>query len=270
MFRIGEFSRIGQVSIKTLHHYDTIGLLKPAQVDRPTGYRLYTIDQLPRLHQILALKDLGFSLDQIADLLDRQLAYATIQALLELKQAELAQRVAEDQARLARIGARLRLLQQEGAMTPFAVVVRPVAPLVVLSARGIVDVAGMVRRLDAAAALAQGGLAPTGPLMTLFYHEGFREEGLDVEVAVPVAAANLPQIALGDGATLSARCCRGARSTCPAPPTARRWRRSSSRWPMKPPKSHRARQGAAHRCPDVSRRIGASAHRRGGGVESNG
>lgn len=47
--KIGEFARLAHVSLKTLHHYDAVGLLPPAHVDRFTGYRYYTLEQLPRL-----------------------------------------------------------------------------------------------------------------------------------------------------------------------------------------------------------------------------
>ncbi len=73
MFKIGEFSKLSQVTVKTLRYYDEIGLLKPAEVDRFTSYRYYSVDQLPRLNRILALKDLGLSLDQVAHLLDGNL-----------------------------------------------------------------------------------------------------------------------------------------------------------------------------------------------------
>lgn len=70
MFAIGEFARLAQVTVKTLRYYDEAGLLKPAHVDRDSGYRYYKASQLPRLNRILVLKELGFSLDQIATLLD--------------------------------------------------------------------------------------------------------------------------------------------------------------------------------------------------------
>jgi DNA-binding transcriptional MerR regulator len=70
MFKIGDFSRFSRVTVKMLRHYDEIGLLKPARVDPFTGYRYYTADQLPRLNRIIALKDLGFTLEQIGSLLD--------------------------------------------------------------------------------------------------------------------------------------------------------------------------------------------------------
>ena len=65
MIRIGDFSKLSRVSVKTLRFYDEMGLLKPVEVDRFTGYRYYEFDQLPRLYRILALKDLGFSLEEI-------------------------------------------------------------------------------------------------------------------------------------------------------------------------------------------------------------
>jgi DNA-binding transcriptional MerR regulator len=73
MLKIGEFSRLSQVTIKCLHHYDDLGLLHPAHVDPSTGYRYYTLEQLPRLHRIMALKELGLSLEQIGVMLDEDL-----------------------------------------------------------------------------------------------------------------------------------------------------------------------------------------------------
>lgn len=64
-YRIGVFAQMNRVTIKTLRHYDEIGLLKPEFVDDTNGYRYYTSKQLPHLHQIIALKDIGFSLEEI-------------------------------------------------------------------------------------------------------------------------------------------------------------------------------------------------------------
>ena len=63
MLKIGDFSKLSYVSAKALRHYDDLGLLQPAHIDPATGYRYYTVDQLPRLHRILALKDLGLALE---------------------------------------------------------------------------------------------------------------------------------------------------------------------------------------------------------------
>ena len=73
MLNIGEFARLGPISPRMLRHYDETGLVTPARVDPHTGYRWYDISQLRRLHRLLALRDLGFSLDQSRSVLDDDL-----------------------------------------------------------------------------------------------------------------------------------------------------------------------------------------------------
>jgi DNA-binding transcriptional MerR regulator len=85
MVRIGVFARLAEVSIKTLRYYDEVSLLKPSYIDDWSGYRYYTLDQLPRLYRILALKDLGFTLGEIATLLHRNLPAAEMTHLLQGK-----------------------------------------------------------------------------------------------------------------------------------------------------------------------------------------
>ena len=108
MFLIGEFSKISQVSKRLLHYYDDIGLLKPAQVDQATGYRYYSAKQLPRLNRILALKDLGLTLDQITKTLQADVSDDEITGMLMMKKAEMEQTVFEDMQRIRRIEARLQ------------------------------------------------------------------------------------------------------------------------------------------------------------------
>ena len=69
MLKIGDFSKLGQVSVRMLRHYDQLGLLNPDQIDKFTGYRYCAVEQLARFNRILFFKDLGFSLQQIKDLL---------------------------------------------------------------------------------------------------------------------------------------------------------------------------------------------------------
>ena len=69
--KTGEFSRLMQVTVKTLRHYEQRGLLLPDEVDQWTGYRHYGIEQMQRLNEIRQLQQMGFSLDEIADLLER-------------------------------------------------------------------------------------------------------------------------------------------------------------------------------------------------------
>src|SRR6476469_784158 len=89
VFKIGDFAKLSRVTVRTLRYYEEVGLLEPGEIDRWTGYRYYSADQLPRLNRILALKDLGFSLDQIVKLLDDNLSAAELRGILKMKQVEL-------------------------------------------------------------------------------------------------------------------------------------------------------------------------------------
>lgn len=115
MFSIGEFARLGSVSVRTLRHYDDVGLLLPAQVDEVTGYRRYSAHQLPLLNRIVALKELGFSLEQIRALTG-DVTVEELRGMLRLRKAELETDLGEQQARLQRVEARLREIEREGEM----------------------------------------------------------------------------------------------------------------------------------------------------------
>jgi len=122
MFRIGEFPKLGQVSSRMLRHYDKLGLLKPRSTDEWTGDRYYTIEQLPRLHRIIALKDLGLSLEQIGILLNEgdELPLAQLHGMLRMREADLAQELQAKQSQLAQVKARLQQLETEGEPSPGA------------------------------------------------------------------------------------------------------------------------------------------------------
>ena len=135
MIRIGEFARLSQVSVVTLRHYDELGLLNPMAVDPWTGYRTYSVAQLPRLNRILALKDLGFSLEQIEAVLTG-LTVEQLRGMLKLKQAEAEQRLAHEQERLVRIAARLKLIEQENDMSNDEVVLKT-APALRIASRTV-------------------------------------------------------------------------------------------------------------------------------------
>lgn len=183
--KIGNFARIGQVTVQTLRHYDDLGLLKPIEVDALSGYRYYVLDQLPRLHRILALKELGFSLDQIAHLLEDNLPPSELRGMLCLKHSELRQQVDEDLDRLERLEARLRLIDQEDHQPGYDVIIKPVDPLQVASVRGVIPsywdegpLWGLLFRQ-----LQQAGITANEPCLSL-YHSA--EPEIDVEACAPV------------------------------------------------------------------------------------
>lgn len=137
VFGIGDFAALGRVSVRMLRHYDAIGLLPPARTDPATGYRYYEADQLRRLNRIIAMKDLGLTLGQVADILDDKVSVEELHGMLRLRRAQLEAQLASDAARLAGVEARLRMIEEEGRMSTEDVVLKRVAPARVaeLSAR---------------------------------------------------------------------------------------------------------------------------------------
>lgn len=195
MFKIGDFSRLGQVSARMLRHYDQLGLLKPGHTDKWTGYRYYTIDQLADLHRLIALKDLGFSLEQIAGLLNRgdALPVPELRGMLKLRQAEISRELQVKQTQLISVEARLQQLEQEGRPSPYEIVVRPLECHTIASIRQVVPhIAEMpyycqVMYEQLYATLAQLKVPPLEPEITLYHNDEFQETNLDVEVSLPVA-----------------------------------------------------------------------------------
>lgn len=114
MFKISDFSRLSRVSLKTLRFYDDIGILKPANIEKDTGYRYYSADQLLTLNRILMYKDLGFTLQQIQQLLREDISTENVRGMLQRKENEIQQLLEVEQARLSRIQDRLLLLEREG------------------------------------------------------------------------------------------------------------------------------------------------------------
>ncbi len=199
MFRIGEFSQIARVSGRLLRYYDSLGLLKPLRIDPATGYRYYSADQLPRLNSILALKELGLSLDQIAKMVDDKIAPGEIRGMLMLKKAELELSLAAEQSRLRHIESRLRQIEEQGAMADYDVVVKRVPAQPYLAVRS--EFAGM----QGAVAMLKTVLTATrqipaearGPLIVVA-HSDFDDERLDLEIGIGLAEERKTRISLPD------------------------------------------------------------------------
>jgi predicted transcriptional regulator YdeE/DNA-binding transcriptional MerR regulator len=190
MLKIGDFSKLAQVSVKTLRHYGRLGLLKPAWVDRFTGYRYYSLDQLPRLNRVLALKDLGFSLEQIGELLREDLPIDELRGMMRLKRAEMERHIQAEQARLARIEARLMQIERGGAMPAYEVVLKPVLPQRVVGIRDVVvgyhDMERLFGELYAYLRTHATTVEPIEPGIAIYYDAEYLDRGIDAEAAVPL------------------------------------------------------------------------------------
>lgn len=208
LFRIGEFSQIARVSGRLLRYYDSIGLLRPQRIDPDTGYRYYSAGQLQQLNRILALKELGLSLEQVARMLDERVSAAEIRGMLALKKAELEQSLAEEAARLRHVESRLVQIEQQGSLGDYDVVLKsaPAAPF--LSRR-----ATYPRFDDAAAAIGEICQAVRAQVaaqalqhVVVVAHSDFEDQDLDLEIGVtvmrkinkPVRLKSSGELALGE------------------------------------------------------------------------
>ena len=193
MFTIGDFASHGRVSVRMLRHYDAIGLLRPAAVDPASGYRWYEAGQLARLNRLVALKDLGFTLEQVRSILDEKVSVEELRGMLRLRQAELQARIAGDTARLAQVEARLRIIEREGLMPADEVQVKRIPAVRIAELSGIAadfepesitPVIGplydeLVRRLERA------GVTPTGAPVA-WYEDATDGDGVVVHAGMPV------------------------------------------------------------------------------------
>ncbi|KAB8197768.1 MerR family transcriptional regulator [Nonomuraea phyllanthi] len=196
MFSIGDFARLGLVSVRMLRHYDAIGLLRPAHVDPVTGYRSYQAAQLSRLNRIVAIKDLGFTLEQVRAILDEKVSAEELHGMVRLRRAQLEAQISADLARLRGVEARLRTIEREGHMRTAEVVLKSLGPVRVaqLAARAASyegEHIGPViqplfrevcRRVEAAS------LRVTGPGIAYYEEEG--DGSVMVHACLPVAVGD--------------------------------------------------------------------------------
>ena len=188
MFKIGDFSRLCMVPVSALRYYADLGLLEPAAVDPASGYRYYDAAQLHLVNRIMALKDLGLTLEEVRAVLNQGLGGEELRGMLRLKRAEATRRVAEEQERLERVEARLRLIEKEGRMPEQEVVVRTFPEMRGLGMREkMAGTAAIPEFLgDGFGGLGMAGLVPAGPPLTIYHDPEFIPESIDVELVCPV------------------------------------------------------------------------------------
>ena len=117
MLKIGEFSKLSRVSVRMLRHYDEIGLLKPAEIDRFTDYRYYREDQLPTMCRITALKDMGFPLADIVKILEIYDDREALEGYFSARQRELEELSLDTTRKLSLLDAARERLRKEQTMS---------------------------------------------------------------------------------------------------------------------------------------------------------
>ncbi|MFD8543500.1 MerR family transcriptional regulator [Streptomyces sp. NPDC059649] len=232
MFSIGDFAQYGRVSARMLRHYDAIGLLCPARTDPVTGYRYYEAAQLARLNRIIALKDLGFSLQQVGAILAEEVSVPELRGMLRLRRAELEATLTAAGERLAQVEARLRSIESEGHMSADDVVVKPTGTVLLAELSGIAasygpeDIGPVIQPLYAelCARLEAAGVTPAAP--GLAYYEAAAGDyeaaagddgGVAVAAGAPAATGNEPgagAVVVHAGLTVSAEALARAGARC--------------------------------------------------------
>jgi len=138
MLKIGDFSKLSRISIRMLRHYDEIGLLVPKSTDSFTGYRYYGEDQLPIAGQINSLKDMGFSLATIGEILKIYDDPQKLAEFLSVKQAEVEAEAKEIAHRLLLLKTAIKRLRKDGTTMSYNVTLKTLPERYVASVRQII------------------------------------------------------------------------------------------------------------------------------------
>lgn len=184
MLKIGEFSKLSRISVRMLRRYDEIGLLRPAEIDRFTGYRYYSERQLRRAGQILSLRDMGFSLMAIREMLDCG-DEAEIARFFRVRGEELRAEAETAAYRLRLLDTAQRRLRKDENMN-YNVTVKTIPERKVASVRMILpsyDAEGTAWDVLCAETDAMR-LVPDDPCLccAVFHDDEYREADVDVEV----------------------------------------------------------------------------------------
>lgn len=189
MFKIGEFSKLTQVSIRMLRYYDETGLLKPAETDKFTGYRLYSAEQIPDLNRIIFLRDLGFNVSEIADALDHW-EDELITNLLDGKRREIANTIKIEQDRLLKLEQAKKDIQQEKISTHYNVSIKSIPSYQVLSLRRTVPDYYSEEQLweELSAFTEEMNISVSESTFSIYHDPDYREKDVDIEICASVSA----------------------------------------------------------------------------------
>ncbi len=138
MLRIGDFSKLSRISIRMLRHYDEIGILHPKSVDDFTGYRYYSESQLPLAGRIQALKNLGFGLSVIKEILVKYEDVREMERFLLVKRKELEEEALATRQKLMLLDSTLKWIRKDGSLMDYNVTLKTVPERYVASVRQVI------------------------------------------------------------------------------------------------------------------------------------
>lgn len=193
MLKIGDFSKLAQISIRMLRHYDELGLLTPEQVDGFTGYRYYSEAQLPTAVRIMALKDMGFRLAAIPEILRRYDEPEALSAFLAEKRAQLRAEADETAYRLKLLETAMQRLRKEDGMMQYDVALKQMPERYVASLRMVIpaydqeQILWNIMRQETAHLHLK--MADPRYSLAVYHDEGYKERDVDVEIQIAVTGS---------------------------------------------------------------------------------
>ena len=221
MYSIGDYARIAQVSKRLLRYYDEIGLFQPVKIEPSSGHRYYSASQLPELNRILALKDLGLSLNQIQRFVRDDISAAEIQGMLSLKKAELEQQVLEELQCIRTIESRLKQIQARDNLVR-DVIVKQVPQQKLIGIRKVLPTnnSGDDFFWSVMNALPEGNDRTYGARTLVLHGDGVENDYTDLELGRLLHKTNHAPLTTYDGLTLDTRSLPAATMATFIPPTS--------------------------------------------------
>lgn len=194
MLKIGDFSKLSRISIRMLRHYDEIGLLIPKNTDSFTAYRYYAEDQLPIAGRIAALRDMGFGLVAIGEILKSYNDPETLAGFLSVKQAEVQAEVDEAAHRLLLLETAINRLRKDDTAMKYNVTLKT------LPERQVASVRRVIPAYDHEGELWQALMQVVAPMniqendpcypLAMFHDKEYKEHDVDVEVQISVKGSH--------------------------------------------------------------------------------
>ncbi len=187
MFKIGEFSKITQVSIRMLRYYDEVGLLKPEEVDKRTGHRMYSVTQIPRLNRILYLRDSGFNISEIA--LALEMNDCLLLETLEQKRFEIMDTIQNEQEKLRKIAIAKNEIKENKGELHYNISIKAIPEYQVLSLRRIVSTYYSEGDLwnELSAFAKEQKIEISSHTFSVYHDTVYKEQNVDIELCVPVS-----------------------------------------------------------------------------------
>lgn len=186
MLRIGDFSKLSRISIRMLRHYNEIGLLVPENIDDFTGYRYYSEAQLPIANRITALKDMGFSLAVVGEIMQEYSNPERLKVYLQLKQTEVKEQAENISKQLLLLENTLTQLRKDGSVMNYNVTLKELPQRTVASVRKVISTYEEEGQLWGIlmGETASFNMQDTDPSYTLavFHDKEHKENNVDVEV----------------------------------------------------------------------------------------